>query len=114
MSLKDNIQALFAPKTVAVIGASAAPGKVGHTVVANMQEAGYTGTLIPVNPKADEILGLPVTKRIEDLPEGLDLAVIVVPVGAVVPAVEALITRKVRSVIIITAGVPLLAALDIV
>jgi len=104
MSLKDNIHALFAPKTVAVIGASAMPGKVGHTVVHNMQEAGYTGTLIPVNPKADEILGLPVTKNIDDLPEGLDLAVIVVPVAAVVPAMEALVRRKVRAVIIITAG----------
>ncbi len=104
MSLKDNIHALFAPKTVAVIGASAAPGKVGHTVVANMLEAGYKGTLIPVNPKADEILGLPVTKKIEDLPEGLDMAVIVVPVGAVVPSMEALAKRKVRSAVIITAG----------
>jgi len=104
MSLKDNIHALFAPKTVAVIGASAAPGKVGHTVVANMLEAGYKGTLIPVNPKADEILGLPVTKKIEDLPEGLDMAVIVVPVAAVVPSMEALAKRKVRSAVIITAG----------
>jgi acetyltransferase len=104
MSLKDNIHALFAPKTVAVIGASAVPGKVGHTVVANMQEAGFTGTLIPVNPKADEILGLPVTKRIEDLPEGLDLAVIVVPVAAVLPSMEALAAIKVRAAIIITAG----------
>jgi len=104
MSLKDNIHALFAPQTVAVIGASTAPGKVGHTVVANMLEAGYKGTLIPVNPKADEILGLPVTKNIDDLPEGLDLAVIVVPVGAVLPSMEALIKRKVRAVIIITAG----------
>jgi acetyltransferase len=104
MSLKDNIPALFAPKTVAVIGASAAPGKVGHTVVANMLDAGYTGKLIPVNPKADEILGLPVTKSIDDLPEGIDLAVIVVPVAAVLQSMEALAAKKIRSAIIITAG----------
>jgi len=104
MSLKDNIEALFAPKIVAVIGASAVPGKVGYTVVANMLDAGFKGTLIPVNPKSDEIMGLPVTKKIEDLPEGLDLAVIVVPVAAVLPSMEALAARKVRSVIIITAG----------
>jgi acetate---CoA ligase (ADP-forming) len=104
MSLKDNINALFQPKTVAVIGASSAPGKVGHTVVANMQEAGFTGTIYPVNPKADAILGLPVTKRIEDLPEGIDLAVIVVPVAAVVPSMEALAAKKIRSAVIITAG----------
>ena len=104
MSLKDNINALFTPKTVAVIGASSAPGKVGHTVVANMLDAGYTGKLYPVNPKADEILGLPVTKKIEDLPEGIDLAVIVVPVAAVLPSMEALAAKKVRSAVIITAG----------
>jgi acetyltransferase len=104
MACCDNIQALFAPKTVAVIGASAAPGKVGYTVVHNMLEAGYTGKLIPVNPKAQEILGLPVTHSIEDLPEGIDLAVIVVPVAAVVPSMEALAARKVRAAIVITAG----------
>ena len=104
MSFKENIHALFAPKTVAVIGASDKPGKVGHTVVQNMLDAEFTGTLIPVNPKSDTILGLPVTKNIEDLPEGLDLAVIVVPVKAVVPSMEALAARKVRSAIIITAG----------
>lgn len=104
MSLKDNINALFQPKTVAVIGASSAPGKVGHTVVANMQEAGFTGTIYPVNPKADTILGLPVIKKIDDLPEGIDLAVIVVPVAAVVPSMEALAAKKIRSAVIITAG----------
>jgi acetyltransferase len=104
LPVKDNISALFQPKTVAVIGASASPGKVGHTVVANMLAAGFLGRLIPVNPKADTIQCLPVTKRIEELPEGLDLAVVVVPVAAVVPSMEALAARKVRSVVIITAG----------
>jgi len=104
MSLKDNITALFEPKTVAIIGASSVPGKVGYKVLANMQEAGFTGTIYPVNPKSDEILGLPVTKSIDGLPEGLDLAVIVVPVAAVLASVEALAARKCRSIIVITAG----------
>jgi acetyltransferase len=104
MRFTDNIQALFAPRTVAVIGASAAPGKVGHTVVANMQEAGFTGVIHPVNPKAERICGLPVTKTIDALPEGVDLAVVVVPVPAVLPSVEALAARKCRAVVIITAG----------
>ena len=69
-----------------------------------MQEAGFTGTIYPVNPKSDEILGLPVTKSIDGLPEGLDLAVIVVPVAAVLASVEALAARKCRSIIVITAG----------
>jgi acetyltransferase len=77
---------------------------VGYTVVRNMQEAGYTGMLIPVNPKADTILGLPVTKSITDLPEGIDLAVVVVPVDAVVPSMQALASRKIRAAVVITAG----------
>jgi acetyltransferase len=104
MSCRDNIHALFAPKHIAVIGASAVPGKVGHTVVNNLLEAGYPGRIYPVNPKADAILGLPVTKRIEELPEGLDLAVIVVPVAAVLPSMEALAARNIKAAIIITAG----------
>ena len=104
MSLESNIPALFNPQTVAVIGASASPGKVGYSVVANMLDAGFQGALIPVNPARDEILGLPTVKTIEDLPEGLDLAVIVLPVAGVVPAMEALARRKVRAAIVITAG----------
>ena len=104
MSLESNIPALFNPQTVAVVGASASPGKVGYSVVANMLDAGFQGTLIPVNPSRTEILGLPTIKTIEDLPEGLDLAVIVLPVAGVVPAMEALARRKVRAAIVITAG----------
>ncbi|WP_337997086.1 acetate--CoA ligase family protein [Oleispirillum naphthae] len=104
MSLESNIPALFNPQTVAVIGASASPGKVGYSVVANMLDAGFQGTLIPVNPTRDEILGLPTVKTIEALPEGLDLAVIVLPVAGVVPAMEALARRKARAAIVITAG----------
>ena len=104
MSFKENIHALFAPKTVAIIGASAVEGKVGHQVLANLLAAGFKGTIYPVNPKSDEIMGLPVTKSIDALPEGIDLAVIVVPVAAVLTSVEALAARKCRSVIVITAG----------
>jgi acetyltransferase len=104
MRFTDNIQALFAPRTVAVVGASAAAGKVGHTVVANMLEAGFAGVLYPVNPKTERICGLPVTKTVDALPEGVDLAVVVVPVSAVLPSVEALAARKCRSVVVITAG----------
>ena len=63
-------------------------GNAGNGAANAMLEAGYTGKLIPVNPKAEEILGLPVTHSIEDLPEGIDLAVIVVPVAAVVPSMS--------------------------
>ena len=67
------LHAFFAPRTVAVIGASATPGKVGNTVVANMLAAGYKGRLFPVNPKGGIIEGLPVTRSLTELPGGICL-----------------------------------------
>ncbi len=99
-----TLHAFFYPEIVAVIGASATPGKVGHTIVANMIEAGFTGRVIPVNPKSGEIQGLPVTTNIADLPKGLDLAVISVPRKFVMPTMQELAKIKVRSCIVITAG----------
>jgi acetate---CoA ligase (ADP-forming) len=99
-----NYEALFRPKNVAVIGASAQPGKLGNTVVANMIAAGYKGDIYPVNPKGDEILGLKVIHNIADLPKPLDMAVITVPRDHVLPALKELVGRKVKSAIVITAG----------
>jgi acetyltransferase len=104
LTLKDNLHAFFHPDAVAVIGASSTPGKVGHTVVTNMLSAGYTGTLLPVNPKGGMIEGLPVVTDISDLPRGLDLAVIAVPPKFVVEAVRGLGKIGAKSAIVITAG----------
>jgi acetyltransferase len=91
------------PKSVAVIGASARSGSVGGAVMRNMREA-YKGSLIPVNPKADEIMGFKVCSSVEQLPEGVDLAVIAVPPAAVLPAVTELCRKKCGGIAVITAG----------
>ena len=51
------LQSLLCPKIVAVVGASQQPGKVGHEVLANLINSGFQGTIVPVNPRADEVLG---------------------------------------------------------
>jgi acetyltransferase len=104
MQYQPDLDGLFAPQSVAVVGASATPGKIGNVILSNILESGYAGKIFPVNPKADEILGLRVTKKIEDLPSPLDLAVISVPPGAVVEALKSLARLPVKAVIIITAG----------
>ena len=104
MSTRDNLHAFFYPETVAVIGASASPGKVGHTIVKNMIDAGFRGRLYPVNPKSSEIEGLAVVNDVADLPRGLDLGVISVPRDYVVPSLEALAGIGCKSAIVITAG----------
>lgn len=98
------LQAFFSPKTVAVIGASATPGKVGNAVVANMLEAGFKGRLYPVNPKGGEIEGLAVVRSVEELPGGVDLAVFALPREGVLPAFESLAARGLKSAIVISAG----------
>ena len=57
-----TLEALFKPKSIAVIGASSAPGKLGHDILANLKNGGFPGPLYPINPKAEEILGLKVYK----------------------------------------------------
>lgn len=98
------LQAFFAPRTVAVIGASATQGKIGNTVVSNMLAAGFKGRLYPVNPKGGEIEGLSVARTVGDLPAGIDLAVFAVPRDQVLPAFEAMAARGLKAAIVISAG----------
>ncbi len=98
------LEAFFAPAGVAVIGASRDPAKVGGAVVSNLIDGGYTGVIYPVNPHASEIVGLPAYASIADVPDPVDLAVIVVPAAAAVDAVAQCAARGVTSVIVISAG----------
>jgi len=102
--LSMNLTALFEPGSVAVIGASAKPGKVGHSVVSNLIEAGYQGKILPVNPKGGQILGLEAVTSIADLPPPLDMAVICIPPAHVMDAMRELAKVGTKAVVVITAG----------
>ena len=75
----EYIDALMRPKSIAVVGASATPGKIGYTVVKNLLESKYEGAIYPINPKDTEILGLPCYKSVLDVPGTIDAAVITIP-----------------------------------
>ncbi|MCJ7536897.1 MAG: acetate--CoA ligase family protein [Anaerolineales bacterium] len=96
----------FNPRTVAVIGASTNPDKLGHAVVENLVSGGFTqkGTVYPVNPKATEILGLPAYPSVQDIPGSIDLAVIVIPYKFVPDALRTCGEKKIPAVIVISAG----------
>lgn len=96
----------FNPRTVAVIGASTNPDKLGHAVVENLVSGGFTqkGTVYPVNPKATEILGLPAYPSVQDIPGPIDLAVIVIPYKFVPDALRTCGKKKIPAVIVISAG----------
>jgi len=98
------LESFFAPRSVAVIGASRESGKVGHDVLKNLIQYGFEGNIYPVNPKAEEILGLPCFASIRDVPGGADLAVVVVPARFTLGVIEDCAAMKVPAIIIITAG----------
>src|SRR5579871_626275 len=98
------LSAFFSPKTVAVIGATETPGTVGRTVLWNLVTNPFGGTVYPVNPKRPSVLGIKAYKSIGDIPEPVDLAVVVTPP----PSIPGIITEcgehGVEGAIVISAG----------
>ena len=97
-------EALFRPKAVAVVGASTQPEKLGFQVFRNLVEAGFDGPVHPVNPKADAILGRKAFPGVADLPEGVDLAVIIVPARLVPETLRVCGRKGTRAAIVISGG----------
>ncbi|MFC1871687.1 acetate--CoA ligase family protein [Chloroflexota bacterium] len=104
MDLVEQLNRIFFPGAVAVIGASANPQKVGYICVANLVEAGFRGRIYPVNPNLSQLLGLKVYPSIEAIPDAVDLAMIVIPAELVIPAVEECAAKGVTGVIVISSG----------
>ncbi|MCZ7546096.1 MAG: acetate--CoA ligase [Anaerolineae bacterium] len=102
--MEDKLQAFFTPKAVAVIGASRSPDKLSYAVVHNLAEGGYQGALYPINPKADEILGYKAYPSVLDIPDPIDLAVIVVPYKWVPDALRECGEKGIQAVVVISAG----------
>ena len=99
-----KLDALFLPRSVAVIGASRTPGKVGHDIVENLKRDGFAGPIIPVNPAGGELLGLTVYKNLAEYPDEIDLVIIVLPAALVLDAARDAARKKVGAVVVISAG----------
>lgn len=98
------LEAIFAPQSVAIVGASPDPSKLGHRVLRNIVDNGYAGHIFPIHPTAPSVLDLPAFPSISAVPEPIDLAVIVVPPQAVLSVVEECGKHEVRGLVVITAG----------
>lgn len=98
------LEFLLYPRSIAVIGASQTPGKVGHEILANLLEGGFEGQIIPVNPSADEVLGLNCFNDLNIYKGTIDLAVIAVPAPSVLKALESSIKAGAKAVAVITSG----------
>jgi len=95
---------LFKPSSIAVIGASSDPNKVGNAVLSNLINGGFEGPIIPINPKSDEILNVKCYKDLSDYKGTVEMSVIAVPTTSVKSAVISSIASEVKAIIIITAG----------
>jgi len=98
------LTSFFDPSSVAVVGASRTPGKVGYDVVRNLIEGGFQGAVIPVNPKADEVLGLRCVPSVDQADGCVELAVICIPARFVLETLDQCARKGVGAVIVITAG----------
>lgn len=98
------LNGMLRPASMAVVGASATPGKIGYTVLKNLIESGYEGKIYPINPSATEILGLKVYPSIMDVPGDIDSAIITVPAKMVLSVVDELGAKNAKGMIVITSG----------
>ena len=106
-AIKEGTQPLdvfFAPKTVAVIGATETAGSVGRTILWNLVSSPFGGTVFPVNPKRPSVLGVKAYKHISEVPEPVDLAVIVTPAATVPGIIHECAEEGVQGAIVISAG----------
>lgn len=100
----DPLRTFFHPRGVAVIGASANPAKLSHGVLRNLTGHGYDGPVYPVNPKGGKILGLPVYRSVAEVPDPVELAVIVLSAELSVQALEESGQRGIKSAVLIASG----------
>jgi acetyltransferase len=101
---RSGLDALFVPDSVAVIGATERPGTVGRTVLTNLIEGSFRSKVYAVNPSHSEVLGLKAYKSIGDIPEQVDLAVVVTPALTVAHVIGECVDARVKAAVVISAG----------
>ncbi len=99
-----QMDAFFQPRSVAVIGASESPEKYGNIILRNILNGGFRGAVYPINPKSETILGLQCFRSVKDIPDTVDLAVVIIPARLVPQAITECVEKAVKGAIIITGG----------
>jgi acetyltransferase len=102
--MAGKLTKFFEPKSVVVIGASAIPHKPGNDVIRNIVANGYAGKLYLVNPKGGEIMGMKVERSVQDLPEGIELAVIILPASANPQAIRECAAQGIQAIVLAAGG----------
>jgi acetyl coenzyme A synthetase (ADP forming)-like protein len=100
----NDMEYILSPKSIALVGASNRPGSLGLAVFRNLIEGGYQGILYPVNPKAKSVLGVRAYPTVTDIPDEVDMAVLIVPSEQVETIIEESALKGIRGCTVITAG----------
>src|SRR5690349_20752252 len=98
------LDAIFAPRSVAVVGASERPGSVGRAVLWSLVSSPFGGTVYPVSEKRSSVLGIKAYRSLTELPERIDLAVVVTPAATVPGVISECVEVGVGGAIVISAG----------
>jgi len=97
MDLVDQLNHIFYPRAIAVVGASDNPKKVGFMCVKSLLEAGFSGKIYPVNPDLSELFGLKGYPSVTAIPGEVDLAIIAIPAQLTIPVVEDCVAKGVKG-----------------
>ncbi len=104
MGIVEDLRPIFSPKSIAVIGASRSPMKIGYEILQNILVQGYTGKVYPINPEAPEIMGLKTQPSVIAVRDDIDLAIIAVPAEFVPKVMTECAKKKVKGAIVISSG----------
>jgi len=102
--MTEALDGAFKPKSVAIVGASRSPGKIGYEILRNLKEYGYKGKIYPVNPAAEEILGIKCYHRISEVTGNIDLAIISIPAKFVPEVIDQLGEKGTKVAVVISSG----------
>ncbi|MBF0122862.1 MAG: acetate--CoA ligase family protein [Candidatus Omnitrophica bacterium] len=100
----QNLKKVFNPETIAIVGASSEPGKVGFQILNNVIQNGFKGKIYPINKKSTEILGVKCFSSVLDVPTDIDFAVIAVPAPFVESVLKDCVKKNVKGTVVITSG----------
>ncbi len=104
MGVVEELRPIFSPKSIAVIGASRSPMKIGYEILQNILVQGYTGKVFPINPETPQIMGLKTQPSVIAVKEDIDLAIIAVPAEFVPKVMTECAKKKVKGAIVISSG----------
>lgn len=104
MTVDHDLSYFFSPKSIAVVGTSPTPGKVGYNVLKNIIDSGYSGKIYPIHPIAKDILSCKSYKSVLEVPNEIDIAIIVIPAKNVISVAKECGKKKIKGLVIISAG----------